>query len=49
MMSKEFSAPFIKSNFTSRNIMLDVIIALIPVSVMAVVNFGIISLMIILL
>ena len=49
MMSKKFSAPFIKSSFTSRNIMLDVIIALVPVSMMAVINFGIRSLMMIVL
>lgn len=45
-MSKEFDAPFIKTKATEHGIMRDVLIALIPVSVMAVMNFGISSLMI---
>lgn len=42
-------APFFRTEQTSKRIMLDVIIALIPVSIMAVINFGIISLIMIIL
>jgi Na+-translocating ferredoxin:NAD+ oxidoreductase subunit D len=43
-MSKEFKAPFIKAKASDHSIMRDVLIALMPVSVMAVVHFGIKSL-----
>lgn len=48
-MSKELRAPFIRSKDTDHGIMRDVLIALIPVSVMAVVSFGLRSLIMIVL
>ncbi|MDY6065734.1 MAG: RnfABCDGE type electron transport complex subunit D [Finegoldia sp.] len=47
-MVKIKSAPFIRSKTDTKSIMLDVIIALIPVSIMAVVKFGYRSLILIL-
>lgn len=48
-MIKVKIAPFLRSKDTSHQIMLDVIIALIPVSIMAIINFGVISLIMIIL
>lgn len=48
-MSKQLRSPFIRSKDTDNGIMRDVLIALMPVSVMAVVNFGIRSLIMIIL
>lgn len=48
-MIEILKAPFFRAKYTSQRIMLDVIIALIPVSLMAIVNFGLISLIMIIL
>lgn len=48
-MNKKWSSPFIRSKDSDNSIMRDVLIALIPVSVMAVVSFGIRSLIMIIL
>lgn len=48
-MNDKLNAPFIKSKVTDQGIMRDVLIALIPVSVMAIVYFGVRSLLMIVL
>jgi electron transport complex protein RnfD len=48
-MNKKLKAPFIKSKDTNSSIMRDVLIALVPVSIMSVINFGYRSFLMILL
>lgn len=48
-MKKQKTSPFLRTHISTRSIMIDVLIALLPVSIMAVVNFGIKSLIMIVL